>query len=125
LRETIQTSIPNPEAIAWIERGDPFDLALLDYQMSDINGVMLARSLHQYRDRQQLPIILLSSVMVDISKEESTIAATMLKPIKPDLLLAKISALFAQQQSISNTESIDSPLPPRTRQRKTSFYLGS
>jgi signal transduction histidine kinase len=32
------------EAIEWIERGDPFDLALLDYHMPDINGVMLARS---------------------------------------------------------------------------------
>ncbi|MGB8700386.1 MAG: response regulator, partial [Thermosynechococcaceae cyanobacterium] len=99
------------EAIAWIERGDPFDLALLDYQLPDINGVMLARSLRQYRNLQQLPIILLSSMMVDTSNEESIIAATMLKPIKPDRLLTQISALFAQFQSSHPPEPSDTQLP--------------
>jgi signal transduction histidine kinase len=87
------------EAIEWIERGDPFDLALLDYHMPDINGVMLARSLRQQRSSQELPIILLSSMMVDISKEEGIISNTMLKPIKPHKLLAAISALFEQTRS--------------------------
>jgi signal transduction histidine kinase/BarA-like signal transduction histidine kinase len=100
------------EAIAWIERGDRFDLALLDYQMPDINGVMLARSLRQYRSRQELPILLLSSVMVDIPKAESTISATMLKPIKPDRLLTKISALFAQSQQPQDSEPRNAPLLP-------------
>jgi CheY-like chemotaxis protein len=77
---TADACATSAEAIARIERGDPFDLALLDYQLPDINGLMLARSLRQYRSLNQLPIILLSSLMVDTSNEESIIAATMLKP---------------------------------------------
>ena len=99
------------EAIAWIDRGDPFDLALLDYQLPDINGVMLARSLRQYRSLQQLPIILLSSLTVDTSNEQNTIAATMLKPIKPDRLLTQISTLFTQSQSNHPPAAIDTQLP--------------
>jgi CheY-like chemotaxis protein len=95
------------EAIEWIERGDPFDLALLDYHMPDINGVMLARSLRQQRSSQELPIILLSSMMVDTSKEEGIISNTMLKPIKPHKLLAAISALFEQTQP-----PLPTPEPP-------------
>jgi signal transduction histidine kinase len=99
------------EAIVWIERGDPFDLALLDYQLPDINGLMLARSLRQYRSTQQLPIILLSSMMVDTSNEQSIVTATMLKPIKPDQLLTKISALFVQSQLSETVEPIEPQLP--------------
>jgi signal transduction histidine kinase len=95
------------EAIEWIERGDPFDLALLDYHMPDINGVMLARSLRQQRSSQELPIILLSSMMVDTSNEQGIISNTMLKPIKPHKLLAAISALFEQTQPPLTT-----PEPP-------------
>jgi signal transduction histidine kinase len=100
------------EAIAWIERGDRFDLALLDYHMPDINGLMLAQSLRQYQSRQQLPILLLSSVMLDTHREESAISATMLKPIKPDRLLTKISALFAQAQPKQEIEPSTAPLLP-------------
>jgi CheY-like chemotaxis protein len=99
------------EAIAWIERGDPFDLALLDYKMPDINGVMLARSLRQYRSRQELPIILLSSMLVDVGPEESAITDTMLKPIKPNQLFAKIAALFTEPEFGQNPELTEPQLP--------------
>jgi CheY-like chemotaxis protein len=96
------------EAIEWIERGDPFDLALLDYHMPDINGVMLARSLRQQRSSQELPIILLSSMIVDTSKEEGIISNTMLKPIKPHKLLAAIPVTAeALVAALSRCESIE------------------
>jgi signal transduction histidine kinase len=99
------------EAITWIERGDPFDLALLDYHMPDINGLMLARSLRQLRSQDQLPIILLSSAMVDTHDAGRIVTSTMLKPIKPDQLLTKISALFAQPQSIQRGQPTEPQLP--------------
>jgi signal transduction histidine kinase len=99
------------EAIEWIERGDPFDLVLVDYHMPEVNGVMLARSLRQQRSSEELPIILLSSMIVDISSEEGVIANTMLKPIKPHKLLEVILALFTQNQSVSTPEAIEPKLP--------------
>jgi signal transduction histidine kinase len=101
------------EAIAWIERGDRFDLALLDFHMPDINGLMLARAIRQHRSQPELPIIMLSSVMLDANKEKSIITASMLKPIKPDQLLSKISVLFTQSPPIQNSKPTDAPLLPR------------
>ncbi len=99
------------EALTWVERGDPFDLALLDYHMPDINGIMLARSLRQIRNRQQLPIVLLSSVLLDPSNERTVIDAVMAKPIKPGQLLAQISALFPQLQASQKPQVRDNRLP--------------
>jgi CheY-like chemotaxis protein len=104
------------DAIGWIERGDPFDLALVDYHMPNINGITLARSLRQHRSRQQLPIILLSSMMVDTRSEADIIDTTMLKPIKPTQLLEAISALFSQtplpQTPLPQTPLPQTPLEP-------------
>ncbi len=110
------------EAIAWIEQGDPFDLALLDYQLSETNGILLARSLKQHPNHQRLPIILLSSIMVDINREAHLIYATMLKPIKPDQLLAHISTLFSQRQA-SASPATPSPLTPHRNPQQSLSIL--
>ncbi len=110
------------DAIRWIERGDPFDLALVDYQMPHINGVTLARSLRRHRSRQQLPIILLSSMMVDTRSEADIIDTTMLKPIKPSQLLEAITALFAQspsQPQLLQSPPTQLPLTPVPTQPST------
>ena len=50
------------EALAWIRRGDPFDLAILDLQMPEMDGLDLATRIRALRDAQALPLILLSSL---------------------------------------------------------------
>ena len=48
-------------ALEWVRRGDPFDLALLDMLMPEMDGGELAIALRALRTKESLPIILLSS----------------------------------------------------------------
>ena len=50
------------EAVGWIKRGDRFDVALLDMQMPDMDGITLAAEMRHYVDAQALPIVMLSSL---------------------------------------------------------------
>ena len=54
-----ETASPH-EALEWIRRGDPFDLAVIDMQMPGMDGVMLAREIREHRDASRLPLIMLS-----------------------------------------------------------------
>jgi signal transduction histidine kinase/DNA-binding response OmpR family regulator len=57
---TVDTASPH-EALAMIERGEKFDLAVLDYFMPEMDGVALAAAIRRHRDHKALPLLLLSS----------------------------------------------------------------
>jgi CheY-like chemotaxis protein len=48
-------------ALEWIVQGDPFDVALLDYQMPEMDGIALAREIRAARGAHAPVLILLSS----------------------------------------------------------------
>ena len=50
------------EALEWIRRGDPFDAAILDMQMPEMDGLALAREIRRYRDARVLPLVMLTSL---------------------------------------------------------------
>ncbi|MEW6167136.1 MAG: response regulator [Pseudomonadota bacterium] len=58
--QTVDTASPT-EALALIERGERFDLAVLDYFMPEMDGVALAAAIRRHRDHKALPLLLLSS----------------------------------------------------------------
>jgi signal transduction histidine kinase/CheY-like chemotaxis protein len=72
------------EALEWIRQGDPYDVALLDYQMPGMDGVALARELRKLPGARSLALILLSSVsQPPVADEEQTkFAAVLSKPLK-------------------------------------------
>ncbi len=58
----IPRATKNPkEAVRWIMNDDPFDVAILDMLMPDIDGIELAKEIRKYRSKKDLPIIILSS----------------------------------------------------------------
>jgi len=50
------------EALHLLKQGERFDLAVLDMQMPEMDGLMLAEEIRRYRDADSLPLIMLSSI---------------------------------------------------------------
>jgi CheY-like chemotaxis protein len=85
------------EALEWVRRGDPFDVAILDMQMPDMDGAAVAREIRPLRDADRLPLILLTSLgWRDDEADEALFAARLTKPIRPsqlyDVLLQVLKA---------------------------------
>ncbi len=71
-------------ALALIEKEEPFDLAILDMQMPEMDGVMLATKIRQQPDYKELPLILLSSIGHQADESAMSIFDSVLtKPAKP------------------------------------------
>jgi len=80
------TGSPN-EALEWIQRGDPCDVALLDYQMPDMDGFSLAQELRGARGPESLALVLLSSIGgVLPPAQAAAFAAVLSKPVKLSVL---------------------------------------
>jgi len=84
------------EALEWIKRGDPFDVAILDMLMPEMDGVMLAREIRS--QRPGLPLVLCSSVgRREVGDDAALFTAQIAKPIKPSQLFDALMTLFAAQ----------------------------
>ncbi len=71
------------EALETIRRGVPFDLAILDMQMPEMDGMQLARGIRTLRGASELPLIMLTSLgRRDVGADEVGFAAFLNKPIK-------------------------------------------
>ena len=89
-----ETSSP-AEAIEWIRRGDPVDIAILDMQMPDMDGLTLAREIRHDRDARQLPLVLLTSLgHREVAHPDVELAAHLTKPIRPSQLLDVLMDVF-------------------------------
>jgi len=92
-----ETASPR-EALEWIQRGDPFDLVLLDMQMPDMDGVMLATEIRRQRDAHALPMIMLSSLgRKEVGAAAVQFAAYLTKPVKQSMLFDALVNVFAGQ----------------------------
>ncbi len=82
------------EALDWIRGGEPFDLALLDMQMPELDGVELACEIRRERDTH--PLVLLTSLGRRIGDRSALFAATLTKPIKASQLYNVIVTVLDQ-----------------------------
>ncbi|HID64148.1 MAG TPA: response regulator, partial [Anaerolineae bacterium] len=86
------------EALEWIRQGDPFDVAILDMRMPEMDGLTLAAEIRKHCTSQDLPLVMLTSVG---QKEEGSqtvkFAAYLTKPIKPSQLYDVLVGVFAGQ----------------------------
>ncbi|WP_405844764.1 response regulator [Streptomyces platensis] len=95
------------EAVQWISRGDPFDVAILNMQMPDMDAVMIARQIRRYREAKALPLMLMTSLgEPDASAEDMVMfSAHHTKPVKVTLLHADLCQILLEKQASSPESS--------------------
>ena len=93
---TRETGSPE-EALGWIRRGDPFDMAVLDMHMPEMDGLTLGQEIRKLRDVKSLPLVMLSSVgSRELGSESFEWAAYLTKPIKQSQLFNIMAGILAQ-----------------------------
>ncbi|MCP4544257.1 MAG: response regulator [Chloroflexi bacterium] len=94
-----ETAFP-AEALTWIRQGThTFDLGLLDMQMPEMDGVMLAIEIRRYCDADVLPLVMLSSLgRQEIGAQEAKFATFLTKPIKSAQLYNALINIFAEEK---------------------------
>jgi CheY-like chemotaxis protein/HPt (histidine-containing phosphotransfer) domain-containing protein len=80
------------EAIQWINAGHRYDVALLDLQMPDVDGLGLAEALRGNPDVRDRPLIMLSSVGHRL-QTGALLDAVLTKPVKPAALLDALESV--------------------------------
>ncbi|HEX3730853.1 MAG TPA: response regulator [Opitutaceae bacterium] len=95
---TARVAASPEEALDWLRRGELFDAAILDLQMPEMDGEMLAGAIRREKSGAELPMVLLSSLgSRDTLKEPSIFAVCLTKPVKPSQLFdALADALHAR-----------------------------
>jgi PAS domain S-box-containing protein len=87
------------EAIEWLRRGDPFDVALLDMQMPELDGVMLAREIQGQLGINTLPLVLVTSLGRRREGRDSrvTFGGHLTKPIKASQLYETLARVLGAE----------------------------
>ena len=108
----VTTVESGPQALACLQQGMKFDLAILDRQMPEMDGITLARKIRQLPLYQDLPLVILSALgQQEITTEAADVrfAAILNKPIQQSRLCKVLAEALGtdptqHQQSI---ETID------------------
>jgi len=94
--EPRETDSPQ-EALSWLKHGEPFDLAILDLQMPEMDGIMLTREVRKFKEAHSLPVVLLTSLgRKEVGSDELGFSAYLTKPLKPSALFDVLASIFAR-----------------------------
>jgi GAF domain-containing protein/CheY-like chemotaxis protein/tetratricopeptide (TPR) repeat protein len=98
-------------ALEWVRRGDPFDVAILDMSMPDMDGLALAAEMRRLRKASELALIICSSLgRREETVEELRIGAFLVKPIKQSQLFEALAGMFAATAAPARR---DAPVKPQ------------
>ncbi len=112
------------EALERLDRTEPFDLAILDMQMPEMDGVELAREIRKRPAAKNMPLLLLSSAATSVPRESLTeggdgglalFSAILTKPTRPDQLRASLALIYtgAEVKPEKRRTGIDAGLAKR------------
>jgi PAS domain S-box-containing protein len=98
------------EALGLMRSGEVFDVAIVDMQMPDMDGIMLARAIRKLDAVEQVPIVLLSSLGKQ-DNSEGLFVASLTKPIKPSHLFDVLAQLFwrGHEESAPMPKTVSAP----------------
>ncbi|MBI9044864.1 MAG: PAS domain S-box protein [Anaerolineaceae bacterium] len=94
-----------------------FDLAIIDYQLPEMNGLDLAAEIHQIDEMRDLPIVLMHFAgKFDAIQKNEEISAMLSKPVKANRLQETISTILFDKKE-------KEPLSERTSNEEMVFDL--
>ncbi len=102
------------EALDRIRHGEPYDVAVLDMSMPEIDGLDLAVEIRRRRSPEELPIVLLTSLgqrQALADGRASDLAACLSKPIKAGQLYATLVSVMAGQPPSAGAPAPAAPAP--------------
>ena len=105
--EAVAIASPS-DALARIEEGEKFDVAVLDLVMPETDGLTLAREIRRHRDERELPLVLLTSLgRLPRAESSEEFAVQLAKPVKASQLYnALVKALAAHDQQPEAGEAV-------------------
>ncbi|MGB3510129.1 MAG: response regulator [Microcoleaceae cyanobacterium] len=87
------------KALELLGRGERFDLAILDMQMPEMDGLTLAGEIRQFPEFKTLPLVMLTSIGYPIGNNaKANLQACLNKPIKPSQLYDVLMQILANQE---------------------------
>ncbi len=87
------------QALEWIEQGVYYDLAILDMQMPEMDGLTLAEKFQGLPAGSKLPVIILTSLGGSEIQTKVKLAACLTKPIKPSVLFDVLAGVFSPEDA--------------------------
>jgi CheY-like chemotaxis protein len=101
------------EALALLDEGNAFDVAVLDMMMPEMDGLALATEIRRRRSERELPLLLLtSSGRLPQSRSTAVFSAQLAKPFKASQLYNTLLRLLTiGQQEADTTEAAADATP--------------
>jgi CheY-like chemotaxis protein len=101
------TAATPAEALALVEAGHPFDVAVIEHRRPEINGLAVSASFRALRGPEQLPIVLIAAVALGgeeaAAADSGLVQATLTKPVAPGKLhdvMAQVGARRAMAPAV-------------------------
>ncbi len=91
---TAESTGSSREALGWVSQGKPFDLAILDMHMPELDGIALATAIRASTAGAAVPIVILSSLGMH-DRANDAISAFLIKPVKPSALHDTLATVLA------------------------------
>jgi CheY-like chemotaxis protein len=101
--EAVAIASPS-KALARIEEGEKFDIAVLDLVMPEMDGLVLAHEIRQHRDERELPLVLLTSLgRLPQARSSGAFAVQLAKPVKASQLYNALLGALAEHVQAPET----------------------
>ena len=108
------------QALEVLRSGERFDLAILDMQMPEMNGLTLANEIRKLPEAATMPLVLLTSMSVGSDHPDivgGMFASCLNKPIKPVQLLEVLVRVISGANALQNKTPANAKLDPSLASR--------
>ena len=96
----VQTAATGAEALSLIGAIE-FDVILLDYRLSDQDGVSLAKEIQKINDKTKIIVVIGNGDLMFSQDMDKSISKVLLKPVTEETLVSEIHTVLGQDSSVA------------------------